>query len=43
VVRQHKTGEFEVTHGDDSDDETSLNRIWTVVGNKNEHLQQQAV
>ena len=41
VVKNPKTGDFEVSHGRSDDEETSLNRIWRVVGNKNEHLQQQ--
>ena len=36
VTRNAKTGDFEVSHGHPGDEETSLNRIWRVVGNRND-------
>ena len=36
VTRNCKTGDFEVSHGHPGDEETSLNRIWRVVGNRND-------
>ena len=39
VTRNCKTGDFEVIHGHPGDEETSLNRIWRVVGNRNDQLQ----
>ena len=42
VVRSAKSGDFEIAHGTINEEETSLNRVWRVVSNKNEQLQQQA-
>jgi len=41
VTRNAKSGDFEIAHGMQDEEETSLNRVWRVVSNKNEQLQNQ--
>lgn len=42
VTKNGKTGMFEVSHGHEGDEEeASLNRIWRVVGNRNDQMEQQ--
>ena len=42
VVKNAKTGHFEVAHGSGDSEDSGSDRIWRVVGTRNEQLQHEA-